>query len=140
MRRAQPSKVGKLDGEGTFAGTRGNDKVALIADPENDRRRSHNRFPRRSCPARISAMPAFSCSGAKLTFDTVEGPPKPAKSMTPLKSIKRMIYPLAPARILAVVFLLKDRLDPLLTPYLISSSARSLQKSSIPIGKVHVYR
>src|SRR5215469_4369899 len=30
-RRAQPSKVGKSDGKGTFAGTRGNDKVAPFA-------------------------------------------------------------------------------------------------------------
>ncbi len=47
---------------------------------------------------------------------------------------------LTPARILAIVLLFKDRLDLLLTPYLISRSARSLQKSSISIGKVHVYR
>ena len=35
---------------------------------------------------------------------------------------------LAPARILAIVFFLKNRLNLLLTPYLISRSARSLQK------------
>jgi hypothetical protein len=37
-----------------------------------------------------------------------------------------LVTKLTPARILAVVFLLKDWLDPLLTPYLISRSARSL--------------
>jgi hypothetical protein len=47
---------------------------------------------------------------------------------------------LAPARILAIVFFLKHGLNLLLTPYLVSRSARSLQKRPIPIGNVHVYR
>jgi hypothetical protein len=55
--------------------------------------------------------------------------PPPEDRLAAMKSAK-----LAPARILAIVFLLKDRLDLLLTPYLISRSARSLQKSSISIS------
>src|SRR5215471_19352219 len=56
------TKVGKSDGEGTFAGVRGNDQVAPI--PETPRRRAHTTDSR--------AMPSRNAVLASLPINSLE--------------------------------------------------------------------